>query len=190
MFDLSELFTRINSVHFDGFLDPPVLRWNPRLRSSAGRFIPGSRRFFREVPATIEVASYLTEEKDALALVADTLAHEMIHYWLWVRRRPYGHTAEFSAKMRLMGVSRYNSVPRRRPPRYAYKCPACEMEFLARKKLGVLACAKCCKLHSGGRYDSRFKLFLHRTLDVIASEGGRAQGAGELSSGDGSAFSP
>src|SRR4051812_11935391 len=165
MFDLSELFQSINSAHFDGFLDAPNLRWNSRLRSSAGRFVPGTRAWLaawqQQVPPTIEVASYLLEEKDPLALIADTLAHEMIHYWLWVRRRPYGHSAEFHAKMRLMGVSRYNSVPRRRPPRYSYKCPACEMEFLARKKLGVLACAKCCKQHSKGRYDVRFKLFLH-----------------------------
>jgi predicted SprT family Zn-dependent metalloprotease len=167
MFDLSGLFQRINEAHFDGFLEAPTLRWNPRLRSSAGRFMPGSRRFFQDLPPAIEVASYLLEEKDSLALIADTLAHEMIHYWLWVRRRPYGHSSEFMAKMRLMGVSRYNSVPRRRPPRYAYKCPACQVEFLARKRLGVLACAKCCKQHNKGRYDSRFKLFLDRILDAI-----------------------
>jgi predicted SprT family Zn-dependent metalloprotease len=167
MVDLNELFERINSVHFDAFLEAPLLRWNSRLRSSAGRFVPGSRRFFREAPAAIEVASYLLEETNGLALVADTLAHEMIHYWLWVRRRPYGHTAEFMAKMRLMGVSRYNTVPRQRPPRYAYRCPACETEFLARRKLGILACARCCKTHANGRYDARFKLILHRRLDII-----------------------
>jgi predicted SprT family Zn-dependent metalloprotease len=167
MLDLQDLFQRINQGHFDGFLEPPVLRWNSRLRSSAGRFVPGSRRFFSQVPPAIEIASYLLEEPNAEALVADTLAHEMIHYWLWVRRRPYGHTSEFHAKMRLMGVSRYNSVPRQRPARYAYRCPACETEFLARRKLGVLACARCCKAHAGGRYDARFKLFLHRRLDPI-----------------------
>jgi predicted SprT family Zn-dependent metalloprotease len=168
MVNLLELFERINMTHFDGFLDRPELKWNSRLRSSAGRFVPGSRRFLalRDSEPRIEIASYLLEESNALALVADTIAHEMIHYWLWVRRRPYGHTSEFMAKMRQMGVSRYNTVPRLRPPRYAYRCPACESEFLARRKLGILACAKCCKKHSNGRYDARFKLFLHRRLDV------------------------
>ena len=79
MIDLAELFERINSAHFDGFLEAPRLRWNGRLCSSAGRFIPGRKRFLTEFPPTIEVASYLVEENQAEALVADTLAHEMIH---------------------------------------------------------------------------------------------------------------
>lgn len=166
--DLLSLFELINRDHFDGFLEAPVLRWNPRLRSSAGRFIPGtrpgSRRFFHPVSPAIEIASYLVTEERAAELIADTLAHEMIHYWLWVRRKPYGHTAEFHSKMNLMGVSRYNPVPRSRPYKYVYLCGTCETEFPARRKLGPLACAKCCRKHSGGRYDARFKLMLHRHI--------------------------
>lgn len=167
--ELLSLFEQTNQAHFDGFLDPPLLCWNSRLRSSAGRFMPGNRRFLSEVPPAIEVASYLLEEADSAALVADTLGHEMIHYWLWVRRRPYGHTPEFWDKMELMGVSRYNTVPRARPYRYLYHCPVCTSEFPARKRLGVLACARCCKQHAHGRFDPRFKLFLKRSLS--ATEG-------------------
>lgn len=162
--DLLELFRRINESHFDGFLDPPVLKWNSRLRTSAGRFFPGSRKFFREIPPRIEVASYLIEEVNAEKLIEDTMAHEMIHYWLWVRYRPYGHTAEFMKKMTEMGVSRYNPVPRLRPYRYVYRCLSCLSEFQARRKLGALACARCCKEHAQGKYDARFKLFLHKNL--------------------------
>jgi predicted SprT family Zn-dependent metalloprotease len=157
---LESLFEDINRRHFDGFLDPPILAWNSRLRSSAGRFIPGSRKFLRESPPVIEVASYLLSEPNARELVADTLAHEMIHYWLWVRRKAYGHTPEFWDKMTSMGVSRYNPVPRTRPFRYIYRCPVCQSDFPARRKLGVLACARCCRQHAGGTYDSRFRLFL------------------------------
>lgn len=162
--DLLAVFADINEKAFDGFLDPPILRWNSRLRTSAGRFIPGSRKFFHQAPPTIEVASYLMEEQQARDLIFDTIAHEMIHYWLWVRRKPYGHTAEFLAKMREMGVSRYNSVPRTRPYRYVYRCGGCTKEFPAKKRLGMLACADCCKTHAGGRFDARFKLELARTL--------------------------
>lgn len=158
--DLLEIFNRINERHFDGHLDPPLLKWNSRLRSSAGRFIPGRRKFLREDPPMIEVASYLIEEEKAEELVADTVAHEMIHYWLWVRRRPYGHTPEFYAKMRVMGVSRYNPVPRQRPYKYQYVCGTCQKRFPARKRLGKLACAACCKQHAGGRFDPRFLLVL------------------------------
>jgi predicted SprT family Zn-dependent metalloprotease len=162
--DLLAAFTEINAKFFDDFLDPPLLSWNSRLRSSAGRFVPGSRKFFREAPPGIEIASYLLEETQAKDLVYDTLAHEMIHYWLWVRRQPYGHTPEFYSKMKAMGVSRYNTVPRTRKYRYVYRCSECTKEFPARKRLGVLACADCCKKHAGGKFDARFKLELSQTL--------------------------
>lgn len=170
MQDLRFIFEEINSRHFDSFLDAPVLRWNSRLRSSAGRFIPGSRKWLQDVPPVIEVASYLLEESNAPHLIRDTMAHEMIHYWLWVRRKPYGHTGEFLQKMREMGVSRYNPVPRVQPYKYVYRCGACSTEFPARRKLGPLACARCCRTHSGGKYDVRFKLALHRTIDQPSRE--------------------
>ena len=158
MFALPEIFNEINQRHFDGFLAQPRLIWNSRLRSSAGRFVPGRKRLIASIPAIIEVATYLAEEKEAHALVRDTIAHEMIHYWLWVRGRPYGHSPEFYRKMEEMGVSRYNPVPRLRPARYLYRCPGCRVEFKTRKKLGDLACASCCKLHAGGLFDGRFRL--------------------------------
>ena len=67
-----------------------------------------------------------------------------------------------------MGVSRYNTVPRQRPYKYVYQCPACAGEFKARRKLGPLACARCCKQHNGGRYDAKYKLVLAKQL--IAEE--------------------
>ena len=160
--DLELIFLQINEKHFDGFLDPPALQWNSRLRSSAGRFFPGSRRGFIEFPAKIEIASYLIHEAQAQALIVDTLGHEMIHYWLWVRRRPYGHTPEFWTKMREMGVSRYNSVPRVRPFKYLYRCQECLKDFPARRKLGPLACAECCKLYNQGKYDPKYRLVLQK----------------------------
>lgn len=160
IFSLETFFQEANEKHFDGFLDPPVLAWNSRLRSSAGRFIPGSRRFFRQAPPKIEIASYLVDEVGAEAFIRDTLAHEMIHLWLWVRRRPYGHTEEFLTKMRAMGTTRYNPVPKLRGPKYIYRCPNCGKEFPARRKLGVLACLACCKRESGGKFDRRFRLDL------------------------------
>jgi predicted SprT family Zn-dependent metalloprotease len=161
---LENLFKELNEAHFDAFLDLPLLVWNSRLRSAAGRFRPGSRKYWQEVPPRIEIASYLLEEENSQVLVRDTMGHEMIHYWLWVRKKPYGHTAEFYGKMEAMGVSRYNPVPRTRPFRYLYRCLSCLKEFPTRKLLGPLACAQCCKQHAGGRYDSRFKLVLHQKL--------------------------
>ncbi len=162
--DLAQIFQEVNLVHFEGFLDPPTFAWNSRLRSSAGRFIPGRRQFFHQAPPTIEVATYLQHEAGAEALVRDTMAHEMIHYWLWVRKKPYGHTAEFLKKMREMGTTRYNPVPKLRTPKYIYRCPVCAREFPARRRLGVLACLDCCKREAGGKFDRRFKLEIYLQL--------------------------
>lgn len=162
--ELLGIFQEINQRFFDGFLDAPILIWNSRLRSSAGRFIPGSRKYPQQRAAVIEVASYLKKEKESVRHITDTVAHEMIHYWLWVRRQPYGHTPEFHIKMNAMGVSRYNPVPKTRPLKYLYTCTHCGKEFHTKRRLGTLACAPCCKKYSGGKYDARFLITLKKML--------------------------
>jgi len=173
--DLNALYQQINHQHFDGLLECPELRWNPRLRTSAGRFIPGARRRLPKVrrwlnlaeeirKPVIEVATYLRTHADGESHVRETLAHEMIHYWLWVRRKPFGHTPEFHEKLRQMGGRRYNPVPMKKTPKYIYRCGGCAKEFPAQRKLGPLACAICCKAHANGKYDPQFKLVLHQTL--------------------------
>jgi len=168
---LDRYFFELNAAHFDAFLEKTPLVWNDRLRTSAGRFIPGRRRFFKDDPPVIEIASYLQKIEDSSKHIRDTIAHEMIHYWLWARRRPYGHTPEFLAKMREIGASRYNTVGKRRPFKYIYKCPHCHREFPSRKKLNKLACLPCCKAHSRGRYDPRFRIIFDREINNAASGG-------------------
>jgi predicted SprT family Zn-dependent metalloprotease len=124
--------------------------------------MPGGRYglFRAPRPAVIEIAEYLFEEEERH--LRDTMAHEMIHYWLWVRRRPYGHTAEFLAKMRQIGATRYNPVPRLKPARYLYRCPQCAKDTAVRRRLGDVACLVCCRAHARGKYDARFRLMLVR----------------------------
>jgi predicted SprT family Zn-dependent metalloprotease len=164
---LERVFDEINREHFDGFLERPVLRWNSRLRRCAGRFCPGSRSVIGKIhrEPVIELASYLLRVPESEKHIRDTMGHEMIHYWLWVRRRPCGHTAEFRARMRQMGVSRYASATIERPYRHLYGCGHCLKVFPTRKRLsGVLACSACCASHARGRFDARFKLIYLREL--------------------------
>ncbi len=152
--DLIRIFTEWNLRSFSGELPVPEIRWNSRLKTSAGRFIPDRTR------SIIEVATYLCEEPNAEHLIRDTIGHEMIHFWLWERRMPYGHTPEFHRKMEEIGVSRYNSVPRHRPFKYCYACPSCDQKILTRKRIRKAACAKCCNAHNDGEFHSRFQLKL------------------------------
>ncbi len=150
--DLVRIFADWNLRSFDGSLPRPILRFNARLQSTAGRFM-----ITRNI-AIIEIATYLLHEENAVDLIFDTLGHEMIHYWLWVQRKPYGHTREFWEKMEEMGVSRFNPVPKHRPFKHEYKCPNCERIIQTRKRMGRAACAECCKDHADGQFDSRFLL--------------------------------
>lgn len=168
--DLPAMFHEWNRLHFDGLLAEPRIIWHPRLRTSAGRFIPGKHigrgiltgRFglkALERPTQIEVATYLLELPNAEHHIRDTLGHEMIHYWLWERGRPYGHTAEFHAKMREMGVSRYNPVPKLTGTRYAYRCPSCNRQWIRKRRYTRrVACLVCCKKHAGGEFSEKFLL--------------------------------
>ncbi len=161
--DLQSIFQELNEKHFDGFLDCPQLSWNARLRTCAGRFTPGRTQLSPgEFGPKIEIAQYLTQLEKAEHLVLDVLGHEMIHYWLWVRRQPYGHTLEFYTKLEQMGVSRYNPVPQRSGRAYIYYCMSCQSQFPSKKYHPSLACASCCQKHSQGKFDIQFLLALKR----------------------------
>jgi len=168
---LTDFFHELNKEYFNSELPLPVIRWNTRLRSSAGRFIPSRKMnliFFSkrvELPPAIEIAYYLKNHKDSLYHIKDTIAHEMIHYWLWYFKKPYGHTAEFKKKMREMGVSRYNSVPLLKKHKYKYACPQCEQEFFAKKKWKASACLRCCKKYNNGIFHVQFKLYLKEEIN-------------------------
>jgi len=163
-FDLVRLFTEWNLKSFDGMLPIPELRWNTRLKTSAGRFMPHRKK------STIEIASYLLDEPNAEALIRDTLGHEMIHYWLWELRKPYGHTPEFHAKMNEIGVSRYNSVPKHRPFKYCYVCSHCDQKIWVRRRLQGAACAACCNQHADGKYHQNYVLQIAQNVEIPRPE--------------------
>lgn len=159
--NLQKVFQTLNEQHFKAVLPHPILKWNSRLRATAGRFTPGTRVPFLPETAVIEIASYLQGIENGAKHVQDTMLHEMIHYWLWFRHRPYGHTKEFYAKMRATGAKRYNPVPIEQKVKYRYHCPSCKSDYPARRRLGIVACSKCCKQYNKGRYHPRFQLEMH-----------------------------
>src|SRR3989344_2459977 len=138
----------------------PKLKWNSRLATTAGRFCPGSRNPLFPRQPLIEVATYLRELPDGTSHIRDTILHEMIHFWLWHRKRPYGHTAEFHSIMKRVGAIRYNPVPKRRPVKHWYECSHCKEKFPARRKFGVAACAPCCRKFNRGKFHEKFLLLL------------------------------
>lgn len=157
-FVLEQLFQELNLRHFQGELPLLKLTWNPRLRSTAGRFGPGSRNPLRPRAPLIEIAAYLEKIPEGEYHVKDTLLHEMIHYYLWFKKKPYGHTSEFHAIMKRVGARRYNPVPKLSPIKHWYECPKCLIRVPARRKLGPSACAVCCKKFNRGEFSALYVL--------------------------------
>ena len=161
---LEELFQELNHIHFAGVLPLPKLSWNSRLRSTAGRFCPGSRNPLKPRMPEIEIASYLSSISDGPLHIRDTMLHEMIHFLLWFQRKPYGHTGEFLEIMQRVGAKRYNPVPKQAPYKHLYECPHCLVQWPTRRKLGPVACGPCCKKHNAGDFAEKFRL---RKIDVM-----------------------
>ena len=138
-------------------------RWNPRLRSTAGR------AFAREnaVELNPRLAAHPGE-------IERTLRHELAHLLVaWraaaaTRRshRPDPHGPEWRRACADLGIvdetrcHRLELAPRRRVARrHVYRCAGCGVEWrrvrpIPRRR--PLACRACCRAHAGGRFDRRF----------------------------------
>lgn len=134
------------------------VRWNPKMRSTAGVAYPGKAL----VVLNPRLRQFGAEEIDR------TLRHELAHilaHHRAGRRRISPHGPEWQKACRDLGLvdeKRCHDLPlpRRQMARpHIYRCPGCTMEVrrvrpIRRKS----ACLACCRAHSGGRYDERFRL--------------------------------
>ncbi len=97
-----------------------------------------------------------------------TLRHELAHLLAQHRsgkRRIAPHGKEWQRACRDLGLkdeSRCHNLPlptRRMERKHLYQCPACAAVISrARPMRRRAACLGCCKKHSGGKYDDRFRL--------------------------------
>lgn len=132
--------------------------WNSRMQTTAGRAWWPDRLIelnpkLHDVPA---------EE------LWRTLRHELAHlvaYERAGRRRIEVHGAEWRAACAELGIPNeqpFHSLPfkRKRMRRnFAYTCPGCYATIRRVKRIErIVACYQCCKKHSGGHFDARFRL--------------------------------
>ncbi|MCO5143372.1 MAG: SprT-like domain-containing protein [Oligoflexia bacterium] len=172
--DLEQIFLELNTLHFQQSLPTPLLQWNKKLRTTAGRFSPGSKRFAFARLAKIEIADYLKALPEGSMHVRDTILHEMIHYYLWFHNRPYGHTPEFHKIMKTVGAKRYNPVPQLTEVKHWYYCKNCGKEVPTRRRLKESACLDCCKKWNRGKYSNKYALVRshekkEKNLELVAA---------------------
>ncbi len=177
--DLQLLFARLNYRHFNGEAPDCRIRYNERFSNSAGRIAYDAR------PMLIELSpKHFRRYPEALE---ETLLHEMIHAWCWVKFRDAGHGPRFKRKLRECGLhSIYHDLGSVRPlqessKRYILRCEHCGFEALRRKRPGKPAsCPRCNKR----RFDPRFLLALYEIVEVrpVAAPGRIAARRGEPTS--------
>jgi SprT protein len=133
------------------------VRWNPRMRSTAGTAYPGR--------ALVLLNPRLREfgEEEVDRTLRHELAHLLAHHRAG-RRRIAAHGAEWQRACVDLGLrdeKRCHDLPlprRKLQRRHAYRCPACQVtvERVRPLRRGA-ACLACCRAHNGGRYDEQFR---------------------------------
>ncbi len=134
------------------------VRWNSRMRSTAG-----TANYSRSL---ISLNPRLREFGDAE--VEATVRHELAHLVAKCRagkRRIAPHGAEWKTACRDLGIpgeKRCHTLPlprRKIARRHFYRCGHCQILIpRVRPFRRRVACLPCCREHSGGRYDDRFRL--------------------------------
>ena len=134
-----------------------VVGWNSRMRTTAGVAISARWEVWLN-PALREIS----EDE-----VGKTLLHELAHLLAQHRhgrRRLSPHGMEWREACRDLGIpdeKRTHQLPfvgRRMKRRYQLRCPGCgESHARVRRPRRRIACLACCRAHSGGAYDDRFR---------------------------------
>jgi len=138
--------------------DKIAVRWNPRMRSTAGLAYPG--RSLITLNPRLRAFGEAEVDRTLLHELAHLLAHDRAG-----RRRIAPHGPEWRRACRDLGLDSEPRchdlpLPRRQVARkHTYRCPAChQLLHRVRPLRKKAACLACCRAHSGGRYDERFSL--------------------------------
>ncbi len=134
-----------------------TVRWNSRMRSTAGTAFPAK--------ALVHLNPRLREFGDDE--IDRTLRHELAHllaHHRAGRRRISAHGPEWRAACIDLGLAdekRCHDLPlprRKLTARHRYRCPRCGLEVArVRPMRRKSACLTCCRAHSRGQYDERFR---------------------------------
>ncbi len=137
--------------------DQVVVRWNARMRSTAGTAFPAK--------ALVHLNPRLREFGDAE--IDRTLRHELAHllaHHRAGRRRIAAHGREWRAACIDLGLhdeKRCHDLPlprRKLRANLRYRCIHCGIEIArVRPMRRKSACLICCRAHNLGRYDERFR---------------------------------
>ena len=149
-----ELLRELNCA---GLVARVTVRWNSRMRTTAGL----ANYQHSLVTLNPKLAQFDAE-------INTTLRHELAHllaHHRAGRRRIAPHGAEWKQACRDLGLpdeKRCHDLPlprRKVAPKHIYQCPGCRIDIHRVKPFRrKVACLACCRAHSRGRYDDKFRL--------------------------------
>src|SRR5436189_4068767 len=135
------------------------VEWNSRLKTSSGR------ADYRHKLISLNPLLFAHP-----AEIDRTLRHELAHILAQFRagrRRILPHGSEWQQACVDLGIAdekRCHNLPfpaRTYTARFVYHCPSCRQEFSRVRRLRrAVACLACCRKHTGGEFDPRFRLRL------------------------------
>ncbi|MBA2176808.1 SprT family protein [Halobacillus locisalis] len=136
--DLQNWTNRISNMYFEKPFIHRVV-FNPRLRTTGGRYIPSKR--------VIELnPKYLHElgEDEFEGIIK----HELCHYHLHIEGKGYGHKdPEFKELMERTGSPRFcQPLPsQKQRASHRYVCVTCEQEYVRKRRVDTskYRCGKC-----------------------------------------------
>jgi predicted SprT family Zn-dependent metalloprotease len=139
------------------------IRWNPRMRSTAGRAT------WPDALVELNPALHKVGEGEILRTLLHELAH-LVAYERAGRRRIRPHGAEWQQACVDLGIPgesashRLNLPSRSMRKKWLYVCPRCQARVERVKRMArYSACWPCCRQFSAGKYDGRFR-FAERRL--------------------------
>ena len=142
------------------------VRWNPRMRSTAGTAFPTKAL----ITLNPRLAEFGADEIDRT--LRHELAHLLAHHRVGRRRIP-PHGAEWRqacSDLGLIDEKRCHDLPlprRKVTRRFVYRCPNCAVELhRARPLRRKSACLECCRRFRRGQYDEKFRFV--KVLDPAA----------------------
>jgi len=148
----------VRGLGLAGLAGGVTVRWNPRMRSTAG--------LANYAKSLITLNPKLADFGEAE--IDQTFRHELAHLIARERagrRRIAPHGPEWKQACRDLGIADEKRchnlpLPRRQVLRkHLYRCPECRVEIRRVRPFRTrVACLACCRKHSGGRFDERFRL--------------------------------
>lgn len=141
MLNERELKALVNYLSVTYFSKPfkDEVRFNHRLRTTGGRYIPAKRLIELNPKYVVEM-----DEEEFHGIIK----HELCHYHLHIEGKGYKHgDEEFKELLKKTGSPRYCSpLPSERNSyRYLYKCRSCNKQYKRKRRINTdkYVCGKC-----------------------------------------------